>query len=339
GNAARLVGAGPFRLVHWFAKDAIVLERHNEYYGGASEIPPVGRACVERVVFNIVPYNESRVAGLLAGDFDIIVDVLPHSISVLERHANTKVFVVDSTRSFFIALNTQAPPFSDARVRHAVAYALDREQLINEQLSGNATLIDGILSPNAFGKNKRLHHYTHDPNQARALLAAAGYPNGLDVDLDVIRQFFPLAESIALQLARVGIRARTVAGESRDLRRKWMRARAKKVGHMWLTSWGNASLDPTGIFEPTHRTGGRGNSAGYSDPNMDALLDAAATELVPERRADLYREAEEMANQDLPYVYLWVPKDVYGLSTRVQGFRPAPDGRLNLQDVCIDSAQ
>ena len=102
-----------------------------------------------------------------------------------------------------------------------------------------------------------------------------------------------------------------------------------------MKSWGNASLDPVGIFEPTHRTGGRGNTAGYSNPDVDALLINAATEPRPKRRADLYRRAEAIANRELPYIYLWVPKDIYGVSGRVRGFAAAPDGRLNLQDVCI----
>ena len=108
---------------------------------------------------------------------------------------------------------------------------------------------------------------------------------------------------------------------------------------MWLKSWGNASLDPAGIFDPTHRTGGRGNTAGYSNPSLDALLSAAEAELNPSRRADLYRRAESIANRELPYIYLWVPKDIYGVSNRVSGFAAAPDGRLNLQDVCIEKAK
>ena len=108
---------------------------------------------------------------------------------------------------------------------------------------------------------------------------------------------------------------------------------------MWLKSWGNASLEPAGIFEPTHRTGGRGNSGRYSNVELDALLDTAAAALEPTQRAELYRRAEAIANRELPNIYLWVPKDVYGVSSRVRGFSAAPDGRLNLQDVCIEGTK
>ena len=338
-RTVELVGSGPFRLVERFPGDAIVLERNDDYFGGATDIPPIGPACVERLVVNIVPGNESRVAGLLAGDFDIVVDIQPHSIPVIEGHPNTEVRVVDGTRSFFIALNTQQPPFDDPRMRRAVAHALDREQLIEAHLGGQATLIDGILSPHAFGKNQRLPRHQHDPERARALLAEAGYSDGLDLELDVSTQLFPLAESIGVQLAAVGIRTRTVAAGTSEITRKWQGGEAGLGGQMWLRSWGNASLDPAGIFAPTHRTVGRGNFAGYSNARLDALLDTAATEVDTAKRAELYRRAEAIASRDLPYVYLWVPKDVYGVSNRVRGFAAAPDGRLNLQDVCVDGTQ
>ena len=106
---------------------------------------------------------------------------------------------------------------------------------------------------------------------------------------------------------------------------------------MWLNSWGGAAMDPVGIFDATHRTGGRGNAAGYSNQTLDSLLDAAGAEMDAMRRADLYRRAEAIVNRELPYVYLWVPQEVYGLSKQVRGFAAAPDGRLNLQDVCLDS--
>jgi peptide/nickel transport system substrate-binding protein len=337
GADGGLVGSGPFRLVERFPGDAVVLERFDGYYGGAAAIPPLGASCVDRVDFNIVPGNESRVAGLLAGDFDLVVDIQPHSIPALERHPDTEVQVVEGTRSFYIALTTQTPPFDDPRVRRAVAHALDRGQLIDEHLGGKAALIDGILGPEAFGKNPDLPRHRHDPARARALLAEAGYPDGFDVKLDVTRPLFALAESIGVQLAEVDIRAQTVVGDRAEITQKWLGAGAK--GRMWLRSWGNASLQPPGIFTPTHRTGGRGNFASYANSRLDALLDAAAAELDQGRRAALYREAEAIANRDLPYVYLWVPQEVYGVSKRVRGFAAAADGRLNLQDVCLDAEE
>ena len=335
GLKTRENGTGPFRMTEWRKGDALIMERFENYYGGAADIPPVGTACVDRVVFKIIPNPESRVAGLLSGDVDMINDVPPHAVKIIDRTSGVKVVSVNGTRSFFLALNNQNKPFDDIRIRKAVAHAIDRTAIIQSRLQGNATPISGILSPDTFGKNRSLYEYAFDPGKTRALLAEAGYPEGIDVTLDVEAAHRGLADEIARGLVQSGIRTKVKTGESKSLRKKWQTMGKPKTGDLWLTSWGNASLDPVGIFVPTHRTNDRGNSAGYANPKLDALLDTAGTEPDQEKRAALYARAEAMINSDLPYVYLWVPKDLYGISERVTGWQPAPDGRINLHDACL----
>jgi len=105
---------------------------------------------------------------------------------------------------------------------------------------------------------------------------------------------------------------------------------------MYFTSWGNGSLDPFDIFVPTHYTMGRGNASGYSNKEVDTLLDQGAIELDPAKRAALYQKAEAIVNADLPYIYLWVPKDIYGVSKRLKGWKPSADSRINLHDACVE---
>jgi len=328
-------GAGPFFLKEWRKGDSIIMERFENYYGGAAEIPPVGKTCVDRVVFKIIPNPESRVAGLLAGDVDLISEVPPHSVHIIHRTPGIKVVRTHGTRSFFLALNIQKKPFSDIRIRKAVAHAVDRRAIIQSLLQGNATPINGILSPDTLGKNRTLREYAFDPGKTRALLAEAGYPEGIDVTLDVETVFRGLADEIARQLIQSGIRTKVQAGDSDALKKKWRTLGKPKTGDFWLTSWGNASLDPVGIFVPTHRTSDRGNSSGYANPKLDKLLDAAGTEPDQEKRAAMYAKAETIINSDLPCVYLWVPKDLYGVSERITGWQPSPDGRINLHDACV----
>lgn len=328
-------GAGPFFLKEWRKGDSIIMERFENYYGGAADIPPVGKTCVDRVVFKIIPNPESRVAGLLAGDVDLISEVPPHSVDIINRTPGVKVVSANGTRSFFLALNIQKEPFSDIRIRKAVAHAIDRKAIIQSLLKRNATPINGILSPDTLGKNRSLHEYAFDPLKTRALLAEAGYPDGIDVTLDVETVIGELAEEIARQLIQSGIRTKVQAGNSDSLKKKWRTLGKPKTGDFWLTSWGNASLDPVGIFVPTHRTNDRGNSSGYANPKLDALLDTAGTEPDQEKRAAMYARAEAIINSDLPCVYLWVPKDLYGISERVSGWQPSPDGRINLHDACV----
>lgn len=335
GLATAENGTGPFKLAEWRKGDAIILERFDDYYGGAPSIEPVGKACVDRVIFKIIPESASRVAALLAGEAHIINELPVSSVAQVEASDNTKVMTVNGTRSFFIAMNMQGEVFDDPLVRQAAAHAIDKDLLIDKILGGNAARIEGILSPDAFGASE-LPVYAHDLEKARALLAEAGYPDGIDVTMDVEGAFKDTAEAVASLLTKAGIRTTVAVGEGAQLSDKWRTKGEPKTGDMYFSSWGNGSLDPFDIFTPTHRTNDRGNSAGYANPALDALLDAAATELDVEKRAGMYREAELMINADLPYIYLWVPQDIYGVSARLSGWSPSADSRINLHDACIN---
>ena len=336
GMATQVDGTGPFKLVEWRTGDAVIMERFDDYYGGATDIPPVGKACVDRAIFKIIPESASRVAALLAGDVDIINELPPFSVNQVNNNPNTKVMAVNGTRSFFIAMNMEGEYFDDLKVREAVAHAIDKNLIIDKILGGNAVSISGILSPDAFGKNKGLQGIDYDPETSKALLAEAGYPDGIDVTMDVEGAFKDTAEAIASLLTKAGIRTTVSVGEGPQLSAKWRTKGGPKSGDMFFTSWGNGSLDPYGIFNPTHRTNDRGNSAGYSNPDVDALLDAAEVETDREKRAGLYSDAEAMAAADVPYIYLWVPQDLYGVSTRLKGWQPSADSRINLHDACVE---
>jgi len=329
-------GTGPFKLVEWRKGQSVIMERYDGYYGGSTEIPPVGKACVDRVIFQVIPENASRVAALLAGEVHIIDRLPSHMVGQVEANPDTKVMAVNGTRTSYIALNNQSGPFADIRVRHALAHALDRQLIVDKILNGNASLTNGILSPDAFGKNTDLPAYDYDVEKAKALLAEAGYPDGLDVTLDVDGANKEIAEAISAVVAKAGFRVSVRVGEISTLRTRFRTKGEPIDGQMWLTSWGNGSLDPVGIFVPTHRTDDRGNSSGYSNAEVDALLDAANAETDPAERARMYAEAEAIVNRDLPKVYLWVAQDLYGVSTRLSGWRPSSDSRINLHDACLN---
>lgn len=327
--ATQVNGTGPFKLVEWRRGDSVVMERFAGYYGGSPDIPPAGPAKVDRVIFKIIPENASRVAALLAGDVDIATEVPAHMIRQIESSRNAEVLKVRGTRTFFVSLNNTKPPFDNPLVRKAANHALDKKLLIEKVLQNTATPVNGVLSPDAFGFDASLPAYDYNPAKAKELLAQAGYPQGIDVTLDVEGSFAETAQAIGSLLTRVGIRTKVVVGEGTVLRTRWLQDKTKN-GDMWLTSWGNGSLDPEDIFAPTLQSGDRGNSAGYSNKAVDGLLSAASTETNPAKRADLFVKAQKQVNADAPWIFLWVPQDVYGVSKRVKGWKPSADSRVNL---------
>lgn len=334
GMATAEDGTGPFKLSQWRHGDSLVLERFPGYFGGAPAIPVAGKACTDRVIIKIIPENASRVAALLAGDVDIINELPAHDIRTVEANPNTKVVAVNGTRTFFVALNNNKPPFNDARVRQAANHALNRKLIIDKLLAGRAEKLNGVMSPAAFGFNPKLPEYAYDVKQAKALLAAAGHPNGIDVTLDTDGPQKDTAEAIAALLTQAGIRTKVVVGDGSQVRAKWA-VNGKREGDMWITSWGNGSLDPTDIFEPTLMTGGRGNSAGYSNKQVDELLAAGGRETDDAKRAAIYQQAQAIVNKDAPWIFLWLPQDLYGVSAKLTGWSPSASGWLNLRDACV----
>jgi peptide/nickel transport system substrate-binding protein len=334
GLATQTNGTGPFKLVEWRKGDSIIMERHPGYYGGATDIQPVGKACVDRAIFRIIPENASRVAALLAGEVDIINELPPYDMKKVEANSNTKVMKVNGTRTFFVALNNAKKPFDDPRVRHAANMAINKALIIDKILLGTAVPLNGVMSPDAFGYNPDLSAYTFDPEKAKKLLAEAGYPNGVDVSIDTEGAFKDMTEAVAAMLTKAGIRTKVNVGEGSTLRAKWA-PKGEKTGDMYFTSWGNGSLDPADIFVPTLKTGDRGNSAFYSNKEVDTLLDAANVELDQAKRADLYKKAQVIVNKDAPWIFLWLPQDLYGVSKRVSGWEPSADSKINLHDACV----
>ncbi len=328
-------GTGPFRLKEWVRADRIVMERVPDYYGGSTEIPPAGPAHVDRVIYKVMPDNATRVAALLAGDIDIINGLPVTAISQVKDNPSTTVMTVNGTRTFFLAINNNKPPFTDVRVRRALNHAVDRKLIVARLLNGLATPLDGVLSPDAFGFDPNLPTYAYDPARAKALLAEAGASN-LTLTIDTDGASKGIAEAIASLITRSGITAHVQVWETAVIVPIWRSAEKRKDHDLFITSWGNASLDPSDIMMPAVHGGGRGNSAGYANPEVDKLLDQAEVETDQDKRRALYQRVQEIVHNDAPWVFLWLPQDVYGVSKRLHGFKPSADGKIYLSRVTVD---
>jgi peptide/nickel transport system substrate-binding protein len=220
------------------------------------------------------------------------------------------------------------------RVRKALNHALDKQLIIDRILSGRAAPLNGVMSPDAFAFNADLMTYAHDPDKAKQLLAEAGYPDGIDIVIDAEGAFKEIAEAVAATLASSNIRATVAVGEASVLNTQWD-PKGVKERDAYFTSWGNGSLDPYDIMNPTLMTEARGNRSGFANAEVDGLLKAAETEPDRAKRAEMYQKAQAIVNDQAPWIFLWLPQDIYGVSKRVSGWSPSPDSRINLHDACV----
>lgn len=173
--AERPIGTGPFKFVQAKLDSQVVLERFDGYYGGSPELPPVGPARLKSAVFRMMPEPSTRIAALKAGEVHLIQSVPLDLLPDLDRDPRVVVKRAEGTRVYGVELNTAKPPFNDVRVRQAMNYAIDWEQILKTIYRGTGTRLATAFLPSGFGFDASLAPYRHDPARARVLLKEAGY--------------------------------------------------------------------------------------------------------------------------------------------------------------------
>jgi len=344
------VGAGPFKFVKGSLGDQIVLERFDNYYGGADELPPVGPAFLDGIVFKVLPEASTRVAALRSGEVNIIQAVPSHMIPVLATDPNVQVVSGPSTQPTWMEMNVNKPPFDDIRVRQAMNYAVDAQTILDTVLGGLGIVIPGPLSPyNNFADNS-LKPYGYNADEALALLAEAGWTDSdgdgfLDKDgtkfsfvIDVRPSSKAIAEAVAGQLQDLGVDASVrVWGDYSVL--KPLMLEGERMAY--IGSWGDSAFDPVGHFEAKWHTrvegtgNGRGNFSGYSNARVDELIEAGEVEPNVEKRHEIYDEAQQIVYNEVPAVFLFLPDIIEASTTNVRNWNVSADGRLNMHDVWL----
>lgn len=331
--ARRPVGAGPFRLLEWRPGERIVLERFEDYYGGSPEIPPVGLAQLSGVVFRPLEEAATRLASLSAGEVDVAVNVPPDQAESVDALPHARLSAAAGTRTHFVGLNCARRPFVERRVREAMRWTVDPRPIVEQYLLGRAQALPGILVPMAFGYEGTLPEPRQDPQRARALLREAGYPDGLEITLDCEASDKRMAEAIAGSMGAAGVRA-TVRVWRRDNLLTQLRRHERDA---FLTSWGNSSLDPSGILPVLFHSVGYSNYFGYRNPRVDRLLEEGDRTMEPEARASAYREVQRILHEDTPTCFHLALDELYGIAERVRDFDARPDGMLPMHDVSLAS--
>jgi peptide/nickel transport system substrate-binding protein len=348
GFVAHPIGTGPFQFVEGQLDDQIVLERFDDYWGGAPDLDPVGPACAQTVIFRVIPESSTRVAALLAGEVNIIQSVPADVVSVLEEDSNVEVMTAPGTRPLWLQFNVSDPLFSDVLVRQAMNYAIDKDLIIEAIYGGRALALPGPLSPFNNFANHDLSPYPYDPDMALELLAEAGWTDSdgdgtLDKDgqafaftLDTFESQRPMAEALSTLYQELGIDVSVRFWEYSVVKQSLLDCERQAV----LDNWGDSAFDPVGHFEAKWHTYiegesyGRGNFMCYSNARVDELIKAGETEIDTAARQEIYNEAQQIIYDEAPAVFLVLPEVTEAMSSGLQNWEPASDGRINLHDVC-----
>ena len=319
-------GTGPYRFVSFKRDGELVLTRNDDYWGRK----PAVRDLVWRKVVEV----SSRMAGLEAGQTDVMDRVPVHEVARLNRNPRVGVRSVPGLRIYFFAFNVNYKPWDNKLVRQAANHCVDADAIVKNIFDGNGEVLQGPVGPRVIGYNPDVKRYPYDPGKARELLAKAGHPDGVDVKL----HFSPgkyekdteLVQVVANQMSKGGFRVEIVPQE-------------------WVVFWGRGGvnggkvpfyyigrgsvLDADTPLYQYFRTGGS-KRTNFSHAEFDQLVDAEQAESDEAKRLSILRKMSEVIMDEAPLIPLYQLFDHYGAARNID-WNPRPDEKILLEEMKI----
>ncbi len=323
------VGSGPFRFIDYVPNTQVTLERFEDYF--EAPLP-----YLEGVELLIAATDTSRTAALVQGTVDFIEYVPSQDIELLEADESIKLAGDAISQIRMIGINLTREPFTDVRVRQAIAIAVDRGPIIDASLFGFGTATDVVLAQGHWAALERPEPPGPDIEGAMALLAEAGFPDGFDTTITGWAEYGFLANSAIVvqeQLKQIGIEAEMNLLDTGTMGQTVYVDNDFDLAVTGTSGW----VDPGSVFLDNFRTGENGNFVGYSNAEVDELIaqGAAATDL--EERAASYRRIQEILLEELPWVNLYIGQQFEAMKTFVMGFEHIPTGsNLKVREVWLD---
>lgn len=328
------VGTGPYRFTEWASGEKIVLEANEDYFAG--------RPYIKRVVYRIIPDISTQFLELRTGSLDFM------GLSPLQydRQTDTPAFrrLFNKYRYLtfsytYLGYNLRRALFKDQRVRQALSYAINKQEIIEGVLLGYGHVATGPYKPDTWVYNRGVQRYAYDPERARRLLEDAGWH---DEDGDGIRerQGRRLAFTIVTNQGN-DLRSKTAEIVQRRFREVGVEVKLRIVE--WATflkefinpgnfdatilGWsGGPEPDQYNIWHSSKTAPGQLNFIGYENSEVDHLLEQGRRVFDQQQRKAYYDRFQEILAEEQPYTFLYFAEALPAVSRRFRGIEPAPAG-------------
>jgi peptide/nickel transport system substrate-binding protein len=336
-------GTGPYRLVKWEPDIKTVFAANESYWGR--------RGNVTEALYYVIGSAATRVAALISGEMDFVIDPAVQDLDRLRQTPTVKVaqgmglgtnyLGFDHARTTLVHGDAGGRnPFRDVRVREAVRLAIDNAALQSKVMRGTGGTGRALYTPANDGFDKRFATTPpHDPARARALLKDAGYANGFAVDLDCSSQqpADAICQAVTSMLSRVGIR---VAYKPLPFNLLLPKLNTGDTS-LYVIGWTPATAEPEGVLVPLAHSRnvsagvGEYNFGGYSNPRVDELIDKARVEFDAEKRRALFSDATAAMDAEIAFVPLVYRQVTWAMRKSVKAIL-RPNDNLDLRFVDID---
>ena len=319
------VGTGPFKFVEWVPGQHIVLEKNADYHHE-------GLPLLDELRWVFVEDPTSRVQQVMSGTVDLDIDAPLESITAYRGDDNIEVLGGEVVSYYLLGINSAREPFDDVRVRQALAWAVDREEIVDVAARGfGSPLFGGPLPSNHWAYSGVEIYTAPDAERAKELLAEAGYPDGITLELLTRPGEEGIAQVVEQQLAAAGITAtinRVEAGAFNQ--RVWTEGDFDVVCSRWGTM-----IDPDDFFIHFQTDGGW-NPYGFGHPGIDDLILQGRRVMDQDERKTIYGELEALVAEQVPYVFLYRPERFAAFGDSVEGLQhEAANTRLSLRETKV----
>ncbi|WP_300756717.1 ABC transporter substrate-binding protein [uncultured Oscillibacter sp.] len=324
GQDTAPVGTGPFKFVSRAAQDNIVLERFDDYWGE--------KAYLDKVTYKIIENADSILMSLQSGAVDLFAHLTSTQVAQLGDEFNIEEGTMNLVQAMY--LNNAVAPFDDVRVRQALCYAIDRQQILDLAFDGYGSLIGSSMYP-AFGKyfdDSLTNYYTYDVEKAKALLADAGYPDGFAMTITVPSNYQPhldTAQVIVEQLKQVGITAEILPVTWESWLNDTYMGRQFQATVVGVDA---STMTARALLERFTSTAGN-NFINYNNAEYDAIFQAAIAAADDAAQTAAYKQAEANLTENAANVYIQDLADLVAIRKGLTGVRFYPIYVLDLSGI------
>jgi len=351
------MGPGAFELAEVVTGERIVLKRRADFW--APDDPRHGDAWVSRVLFRVVNDPEAALVALKGDDLDVMgLTPVQHT----RPDTNNETFLKGAHKRehvsagySYIGWNQKRPILQDVRVRRALGHFVDKQSIIDSILFGLGEPIESPIYVRRPEYNQALEPYPFDPSKGKALLAEAGWTDSdgdgvLDKEIDGQRvplRFEMISNSGNTVRRSVGLavidemKRAGIAASFRELDWSILLDRVKEFDFdAVILGWAMPVTSPDlyQVWHSSQAVPGGSNHIAYTNPELDAILEAYRVEFDPDKRKELYDRAQKIIYDDQPYTFLFMQKAVTAWDVRFSGVTWYPSGSTDLNEWWVAQA-
>lgn len=319
------VGTGQYKLKEWLPGNRIVFEGFKDAYQGAPNF--------EELTYLTIPEVSNRMIALETGEVDVAFDIGIMDKETIENSNNLELVEVESPALLYLGFDQTNPIYQNKKLREAIAYAIDNQTFVDVVFRGSAVAGDSPLPKASPAYNGNVKKYNQDIEKAKKLLAEAGYPNGLDIELWCMDDGprVDMCVIIQDQLKKIGINVEIKIFEFGA----YVSKTALPNKELYFLSWNSSGDGDVALYPLFHSSqhGAPGNRSFYSNKEVDKLLDKARVSVDEEERRSLYKEVQNILQEDLAIYALAYPKINLAKNKELKGLIFKKNGDIDITNL------